>query len=61
MEVQTMVSQNVIPSRKHLGGYSPYVFTQDGDHDEKIVLIFDAIKKMLELPEPPQKPAIGFK
>jgi len=29
-EVEVLVSQNVIPSRKHLGGYLPYVFTQEG-------------------------------
>jgi len=26
-EINLMVSQNAIPSRKHLGGYQPYVFT----------------------------------
>lgn len=26
-EVEFMVSQNAIPSKKHLGGYLPYVFT----------------------------------
>lgn len=25
-----MVSQNAIPSKKHLGGYNPYVFTEQG-------------------------------
>ncbi len=25
-----MVSQNAIPSRKHLGGFQPYVFTEQG-------------------------------
>jgi hypothetical protein len=25
-----MVSQNAIPSRRHLGGFLPYVFTQEG-------------------------------
>jgi len=25
-----MVSQNAIPSRKHLGGYLPYAFTEHG-------------------------------
>nr|WP_276502403.1 hypothetical protein [Terrimonas sp. H1YJ31] len=25
-----MVSQNAIPSRKHLGGYQPYAFTEHG-------------------------------
>jgi hypothetical protein len=29
-EVEFMVSQNAIPSRKHLGGYLPYVFTEHG-------------------------------
>ncbi|MBI3247495.1 MAG: ORF6N domain-containing protein [Deltaproteobacteria bacterium] len=29
-EVDVMVSQNAIPSRRHLGGFLPYVFTQEG-------------------------------
>ena len=29
-EVIIMVSQNAIPSKKHLGGYYPYVFTEHG-------------------------------
>lgn len=29
-EVEFMVSQNAIPSRKHLGGFKPYVFTEQG-------------------------------
>ena len=29
-EVAVLLSQNVIPSRKSLGGYNPYVFTQEG-------------------------------
>lgn len=29
-EVDFMVSQNAIPSRKYLGGYNPYVFTEHG-------------------------------
>jgi len=29
-EVDYMVSQNAIPPRKHLGGYLPYVFTEQG-------------------------------
>jgi hypothetical protein len=29
-EVKILVSQNVIPSRKSLGGYLPYVFTEQG-------------------------------
>lgn len=29
-EIDIMVSQNAIPSRKYLGGYQPYVFTEQG-------------------------------
>ncbi len=29
-EINTMVSQNVIPSRKHLGGAAPFAFTENG-------------------------------
>lgn len=29
-EAELMVSQNAIPSKKHLGGYLPYVFTEQG-------------------------------
>ena len=29
-EVNSMVSQNVIPSKQHLGGHRPYVFTEQG-------------------------------
>lgn len=29
-EIDFMVSQNAIPSRKHLGGYRPYAFTEQG-------------------------------
>ena len=29
-EVDYMVSQNAIPSKKHLGGFLPYVFTEQG-------------------------------
>lgn len=29
-EIDDMVSQNAIPSRKHLGGTSPYAFTEQG-------------------------------
>ncbi len=31
-EVDIMVSQNAIPSRQHLGGSLPYVFTEHGVH-----------------------------
>jgi hypothetical protein len=30
LEVHSLVSQNVIPSRRHLGGYLPYAFTEQG-------------------------------
>jgi len=29
-EVETMVSQNAIPSKQHLGGSLPYAFTEEG-------------------------------
>lgn len=29
-EIDSMVSQNAIPSRKYLGGHKPYVFTEQG-------------------------------
>jgi hypothetical protein len=29
-EVETMVSQNAIPSKQHLGGYLPYAFNEHG-------------------------------
>ena len=29
-EIDTMVSQNVMPSRKYMGGASPYDFTEQG-------------------------------
>jgi hypothetical protein len=29
-EVDLMVSQNAVPSKKHLGGFLPYVFTEQG-------------------------------
>jgi len=29
-EIELMVSQNVIPSKKHLGGASPFAFTEQG-------------------------------
>lgn len=29
-EVEFMVSQNAIPSKQYLGGYMPYVFTEQG-------------------------------
>ncbi len=32
-EIDSMVSQNAIPSRKYLGGYKPYVFTEKKEKD----------------------------
>jgi hypothetical protein len=29
-EIEFMVSQNAIPSKQHLGGHLPYVFTEQG-------------------------------
>lgn len=115
-EVNFMVSQNAIPSKKHLGGFLPYVFTEHGllmlanilkseraiqmsiriieifvklreisgthkelllqmeklekrmlhqdkridKHAEEIQLIFDALKQLLNPPQPPRK-AIGYR
>jgi hypothetical protein len=38
-EADTMVSQNAIPSKKYLGGYLPYVFTEYG-----ILMLANVIK-----------------
>jgi hypothetical protein len=38
-EVDLLVSQNAIPSRKHLGGYLPYAFTEHG-----ILMLANVIK-----------------
>jgi hypothetical protein len=38
-EVDIMVTQNAIPSRKHLGGYLPYAFTEHG-----ILMLANVIK-----------------
>ena len=38
-EVDILVSQNAIPSRKHLGGYFPYAFTEHG-----ILMLANVIK-----------------
>ena len=108
-EVNILVSQNVIPSLKTLGGYLPYAFTEQGvamlssvlrskraiqvnmqimrtfiklkeliltnvefaqrlkllehkfiEHDDKIIVIFKAIEKLLEPSPVPEKPKIGF-
>ncbi|MBC8199460.1 MAG: ORF6N domain-containing protein [Desulfobacterales bacterium] len=36
-EVDLMVSQNAIPSRQHLGGSLPFVFTEQGIDDKKVL------------------------
>ena len=58
-EVEIMVSQNAIPSKQHLGGSQPYVFTEHGvlqdNQDKNIELIFsylDRLFKDQENPEP---------
>ncbi len=40
-EVEFMVSQNAIPSKKHLGGSLPYVFTEQGVTNLSAVLTTD--------------------
>jgi phage regulator Rha-like protein len=108
-EVEMMVSQNAIPSKKHLGGSLPYVFSEHGvlmlanvlksetaitvslrlieifvkmremlsthkdillkleqlerkaaGHDQDIQMVFTALKKLLNPPNPPRE-RIGFK
>ena len=60
-EAALMVSQNAIPSRQHLGGYLPYVFTEQGvagvsailksekavDVSIKIIRAFIAMRKFI--------------
>lgn len=107
-EINFMVSQNAIPSRKHLGGSQPFVFTEQGvamlatvlnsetaiqaniaimrafvklremlgahkelahkltqlenkieKHDAEIGAIFDAIRQLMDTPQPKVK-KIGF-
>ena len=49
-EISLMVSQNAIPSKKHLGGSSPYVFTEQGVAVLSSVLTSDkAIKISIEV------------
>ncbi len=45
-EADTMVSQNAIPSKKHLGGYRPYAFTEQGVASISGVLNSDRAIKM---------------
>lgn len=108
-EIDFMVSQNAIPSRKHLGGFKPYVFTEQGvamlssvlksaraihmniaimrafvklrevllshkelhqklreleqrvgRHDEEILAILEAIRRLMEPPAEKPKAPIGF-
>jgi len=40
-EVEFLVSQNAIPSKKHLGGYLPYAFTEQGVANLSSVLTND--------------------
>ncbi len=45
-EVEIMVSQNAIPSKKHLGGSLPYVFTEHGVLQLANVLKSDRVTQM---------------
>jgi len=109
-EAEALVSQNVIPSKKILGGYLPYVFTEQGvamlssvlhserairvnilimrafvklreillthkdlalkiealekkyaGHDDKIKDIFEAIRRLMQIPEESKRIVKGFK
>lgn len=40
-EIELLVSQNAIPSKKHLGGYLPYAFTEQGVANLSSVLTND--------------------
>ena len=51
-EVDLLVSQNVIPSKRNLGGFFPYAFTQEGVamlssvlHSKRAVLVIIAIMR----------------
>ena len=64
-EAEAMVSQNAIPSKKQLGGYLPYAFTEHGVlkltiHDGDIQLIFGYLKKLLQPPQETRN-RIGFR
>lgn len=43
-EVDLMVSQNAIPSRKHLGGTNPYAFTEHG-----VLMLANILKSQLAI------------
>lgn len=105
-ETNWLVSQFAIPSRKHLGGFNPYVFTEQGvamlssvlnseravqvniaimrafvklremlathgelarkleelekKYDKQFAIVFEAIRQLMQPPEPPPKRRIGF-
>jgi len=48
-------------THKELAGKITELEQRVGEHDKDIVAIFEAIKKMIELPKAPEKPAIGFR
>ncbi len=55
-EIDSMASQNAIPSRKHLGGYNPYVFTEQGVTMLSTVLNSDrAIEVNIQIRREPEK------
>jgi hypothetical protein len=45
-EIDSLVSQSVIPSKKHLGGAKPYVFTEQGVSNLAAIL---SSKKAIEI------------
>lgn len=53
-EADALVTQNAIPSRKHMGGHLPFVYTQEGVAAQ-ITSILDAIKKLMDPPLPPPR------
>ena len=67
-EIDFMVSQFAIPSRQYLGGWQPYVFTEQGVamlssvlHSERAVqAIFAAIHQLMTPPPELPKRKIGF-
>lgn len=62
-EIQSLVSQNVIPSYSKLGGSRPYAFTEEGVamlYDQQLALILEAMQKLAEIDESPKR-QIGFK
>ncbi len=43
-ETKLLVSQNVIPSKKHLGSASPFVFTEQGVKNKSTIQILEKLK-----------------